>query len=45
MGAEAFIIKVVEGAAQAVVEDGASGNGKSVIFADGEAASVGGIDL
>ncbi len=42
MGAEAGVVEVVEGAAEAGVEDGASGNGEGVVFADGEAARVAG---
>ena len=45
MGAEAFIIEIVEGAAQAVVEDGVSVNRQSVVAVDAEASSVEGIVL
>lgn len=40
LGAQACIVEVVEGAAQAVVEDGASGDSQGAVVADGEASGV-----
>lgn len=45
MSAEAFIIEIVEGAAQAVVKDGVSVNCQSIVAVDAEAFSVEGIVL
>lgn len=45
MGTEACIVEIVEGAAQAMVEDGASANCEGVVLEYAEASSVEGIDL
>lgn len=40
LGAEAFIVEIVEGTAQAVVEDSASRDSKGAVVADGEASGI-----
>ena len=45
LGTEAFVVEIVEGAAQAMVEDGASANCEGVVLEYAEACSVEGINL
>ena len=45
LGANGCIVEVVEIAAQAVIEDGATCNRQRIVFADGEASGVEGTAL